>query len=97
MQPPCPRRAPHSAATATNNFEGKRALLLAAYDLAFERAAGLHSRVGRPPAARSILPMKRFCSPRCLLLDLINGRVDVRMNARVIKAKQGRLKLVARG
>jgi hypothetical protein len=38
-------------------------------------AAGLHPRVGRPLAARSILAIKRFCSPRRLLSGLINGAV----------------------
>src|SRR5262245_61681828 len=35
--------------------------------------AGLHSRAGRRPAARSILPMKGFCSPRRQLMGRING------------------------
>ena len=43
--------------------------------LAFERAAGLHARVGRPLATRSILPIKRLCSPRCLSMSLITGAV----------------------
>jgi hypothetical protein len=30
-------------------------------------------------------------------LDLTSGRVDVRMSARAVKAKQGRLKVVAQG
>jgi hypothetical protein len=60
-------------------------------------AAGLHPRVGRPLAARSISPMKRFYSPRRLLSGSSMARLDVRMSARGIKAKQGRLRVVDRG
>jgi hypothetical protein len=96
MQPPCPRRAPHSGATATNNFEGKRAFLFAAKDLAFERAGGLHSRVGRP-RCKIILPIKRFARRGACCWISSMAQLDVRMNARAVKAKQDRSKVVAQG
>src|SRR5215467_13273137 len=40
-------------------------------------AADLHSRVGRALAARSILLIKRLCSPQCLSMRLINGAVGM--------------------
>jgi len=65
-------------------------------NLGIRRAAGLYSRVGHPFPARSVSPMRRFCSPRCLLLGS-SMRLDVRMSARGVKAKQAGLKLVGRG
>src|SRR6516164_11855930 len=48
-----------------------------------------HSFGGRLHAARSIAPMQRFCSPRRPLSGSSMPRLDVRMSARAIKAKQG--------
>jgi len=56
-----------------------------------------HSFGGRLHAARSIAPMQRFCSPRRPLSGSSMPRLDVRMSARAIKAKQGRLSVVGRG
>jgi len=50
----------------------------------------LHPRVGRPRAARSIAPVQRFCSPRCQLSGSSMARLDVRMSASGVKAKQGK-------
>ncbi len=55
-------------------------------------AAGLHPRVGRPLAARSISAMKRFCSPRCLLLGLINGVVGCTNERKSAQSKARQIK-----
>ena len=60
-------------------------------------AAGLHSRVSCPLAARSILPMSAFARRAACSWASSMARLDVRMNARAVKAKQGRLRVVAQG
>src|SRR6266446_10447789 len=47
----------------------------------------------RPPSRRQI----NLANEACLLLGSSMARLDVRMNARAVKAKQGRSKVVARG
>src|SRR5215831_11695371 len=53
-------------------------------------AAGLYPRVGRPHAARSIVPTRRFLLAATPAVGSSMARLDVRMSASAIKAKQGR-------
>src|SRR5262249_12791837 len=55
--------SPSSPAFGSNGYarcRGRRAFLPAAQDLAFALAVGLHPRVGRPHAVRSIAPRRDF-------------------------------------
>src|SRR5215471_16726593 len=62
------------------------------------RLGGRLAPASRPPARRKINRAEaRFYSPRCRLSRSSMARLDVRMSARAVKAKQGRLRVIERG
>src|SRR5262245_18126533 len=75
-------------------FGCKRTFLPAARDLAFAwRSACTRESAALPTQNLS----RRFYSTRCRLSRSSMARLDVRMSARAVKAKQGRLRVIERG